>query len=328
MAERASVFQGVQIGVEVTPGTGVPANKRLSSLSIEPSVKFEGTTFTPMGNKFSAVQAPNREWTEAKLSGSPTYDEIVYALCGAVQKVAAGTPVGGTLSKEWIFSMNNSSADVLQTYTIEQGDATRAHKMTYGVLKELGFVFGRNGLTLSGSMFGRLLQDGITITASPTSLPLIPVLPTQVTVKNASTYAGLAAAPALNRVLNAEWRIADRVAPIWVLNAANSSWVAPVETKPKVTAKLKMEADSEGMGFLSQLRSGDTTFIEIECLGNIIEDTIPYTFVIDMACKTTNISEFSDQDGVYAVEWDFEATLDPTWNKAFEIIVINKTSAL
>ncbi len=132
MAERASVFQGIQVGKEETPGTGVPANKRLSSLSIEPSIKFEGNLFTPMGNKFGAVQSPNREWTEAKVTGQPTYDEIVYALAGVLNTPVITTPVGATTARQWLFEMNNASADTLQTYTIEQGDATRAHKMTYG----------------------------------------------------------------------------------------------------------------------------------------------------------------------------------------------------
>jgi hypothetical protein len=35
MAERATVNQSVQIGVETTPGTAVPANKLLCGLAIE-----------------------------------------------------------------------------------------------------------------------------------------------------------------------------------------------------------------------------------------------------------------------------------------------------
>lgn len=328
MAERATVFQGVQVGVETTAGTAVPANKRLGSLSIEPSIKFEGASLTPMGNKFISVQVPNREWSEGKVSGKPTYNEIIYPFCGVIQKVTPTTPVGATLARQWAFSMNNASADVLQSFTIEQGDATRAHKMTYGTFKEFGITFGRNDLNVTGSLFGQLVTDNVTMTASPTSIALVPVAPNQVSIKTASTYAGLAGATALNRPLSAEWKIADRIAPLWVLNAANSSWAATVETKPKVTMKMKMEADAEGMAFLSPLRNGDTIFLQIECIGKIIEATTPYSLTITQACKVTNISDFSDQDGVYAVEWDFEATFDPTWQKAFEVVVINTVNAL
>ncbi len=79
---------------------------------------------------------------------------------------------------------------------------------------------------------------------------------------------------------------------------------------------------------MDELRSGDTTFLEMKAVGTLIEAALNYTFTIQMAAKATNISEFSDQDGVYAIEWDFETTFDPTWNKAFNVTVINTTIAL
>lgn len=326
MAERASVFQGIQIGKETTAGTAVAATKRLGSLSIEPSIKYEGQTFVPKGNKFSAVQSPNKEWTEAKVSGVPTYNELAYALSGVLQKVTPTTE--GTLGKRWTYTMNNSAADVLQTYTIEQGDATRAHKMSYGTFKEFGITFARNGFSLSGMLFGQRLTDNITMTSSPTMAALIPVLPTQMSMKVAATQAGLAGATKLARPLTAEWKIADRINPLWVLNDTYPSWAAPVETLPKVTGKIKMEADAEGMSILPYLRSGDTLFVQYNCLGEELESGTNYEFNIDMASKVTNVSEFTDQDGVYAIEWDLEATYDETWGEAFQVDLVNLLAVL
>lgn len=326
MAERASIFQGIQLFPETTAGTSGAATKRLGSMSIEPSIKYEGQTFTPKGNKFSAVQSPNKEWTEAKVSGTPTYNELVYALSGVLQKVTPTTE--GTLGKRWTYVMNNASADTLQTYTIEQGDAVRAHKMSYGTFKEFGITFARNGFSISGMLFGQRLVDNITMTASPTMAALIPVLPTQMSLKVASTQAGLAGATKLARPLTAEWKIADRIAPLWVLNDTYPSWAATVETQPKVTGKIKMEADAEGMGILAYLRSGDTIFTQYACLGGELESGTNYELVIEQANKVTNVSEFTDQDGVYAVEWDLEATYDTTWAKAFQVDVVNTLASL
>lgn len=330
MAERASVFQAVSLGPEVTPGTSVAATRRLSGISIEPAIEFEGDMFTPMGVKYGTVFSPNKEWTSASIKGKPLYNELPILLEGAIGKVVANQIIPTTgLAFERVYTSSQDSADDVQTFTIEQGDSTRAHKMTYGTIKELGFNFTRSSLEVSGSMIGRLISDGITLTAGPTTLPELPVLPTQVTLKIATTQAGLAAATPLARAFTFEWKLADRFNPLWVLNAANSSWVTIVETKPKLTAKLKMEADAEGMALLTAMRAGAKRFIEIKCVtSTFIEASTPYEFTIQSSLNVVKPNKFEDSDGVYAIGWDFEGAYDSTWDNTFEITSVSTTDDL
>lgn len=330
MADRLELTQAVALGAEVTAGTAVATPRRMMGVSIEPAVEFEGDMFRTMGQKYNTVFSPNKEWSSATIKGKPLYNEIPILLEGAVKKVTATQIIPTTgLAFERVYTSSNIATDTVQTFTVEQGDATRAHKLAYGVIKELGFNFTRSSLEVSGSMIGRLLTDSITLTASPTGLPVLPILPTQVTVKVASTQAGLAGASALARTFTAEWKLADRFNPLWVLNSANSSWVTHIETAPKLTMKLKMMADAEGMAFLPIMRAGSTYFIEINCATtSYIEATTPYSLKIQTAVSLVKPNKFENADGVYAIGWDFEGIYDETWGKSFEITSVSTTDGL
>jgi hypothetical protein len=323
MAERASIFQGVQIGVETTPGVPVAANKKLQSISIEPGIKADVKTFRPMGNKFATLAALGKELVEAKISGQPTYDELTYLFASLV---SYALPSGSGMEKTWTFAPASNNPDTVKTYTVEQGSSVRAHKFSNGIITGLTLSFGREEISLDGTMIGAALQDGITMTASPTSIPLVPVLPMQVTVYLADTAAGLDSAAALARALSVEWSLTDRFGPLFVLNGS-TGFVTTLEKEPKLVCKLKAEADSEGMGLLTQLRSGNSKFLRIKAIGPVI-DTDPYQLTIDTACKVTNVSEFSDEDGIFAIEWELTGVHDADWNKAASITLVNTLASL
>jgi hypothetical protein len=328
MAERASIFQGVQIGVEATPGTGVAANKRLPSLSIEPSPKVETKTFRAMGNKFASLVVPAKELVQAKLSGPVTYDEIVYLL-SSLLSYSAPVQQGATAAYLWTHAPAVDQADTIKTFTVEQGGAVRAHKFVHGLVTGLSLEFSPGGVELSGDMIGKALVDDVVMTAAPSSVALMPVLPFHLNVYLADAYAGLATALPLNRALSVSWELTDRFGPLYALKrAAGTSFDAVVEIEPKLSAKLKLEADDEGMEMLETLRAGDTRFLRIEAIGETIEDDEEYSLIIDTAVKVSDVSEFSDVDGVFALEWSLTGVYDPTWGKATQVDVVNTLTAL
>jgi hypothetical protein len=81
------------------------------------------------------------------------------------------------------------------------------------------------------------------------------------------------------------------------------------------------------MGLLTTMRVGSTKFLRINCVGAAV-GTHTYLLNIDTAMKVTDVSEFSDEDGVFAIEWTFEGVYDNTWGKAFNITVQNKQATL
>ncbi len=327
MAERAAVLTRVQVGVEVTPGTPVATTKILQATSIDTAIKTKVNTFTPYGTKYPTVAAQAQEWIEGKVKGIASYTELTYLLSSLLTST---TPtLAGTTAHLWTFDPASQSADTPVTFTVEQGDATHAHKFAYGLVTDLNLKFDRaKGIDVSGTIIGQMISDAITLTAGATPVAEVPILPTQVSVKLADTQAGLAAALALGRPLSLEWDMTGRYKPVWPFNAVDPSFVAHVEDAPKLLAKVLVEADTEGMGPLTNLRSGATKWLRIAAIGAQIETGQNYMLQIDMATKVTDVSEFKDQDGLYALEWTFTGVHDATWGKALEVQLENLLAAL
>lgn len=164
--------------------------------------------------------------------------------------------------------------------------------------------------------------------AAPTNIALQPILPTEVSIYLADTAAGLAGAAALTRALKASWKLGGRFNPLWTLDASQASWAAHVEGEPTMEMKLMVEADSEGMGPLTQMRTGASKFMRIQAVGPLIAGNYYYTLTIDMCGKVQPPSEFSDEQGVYAIEWTLTGAYDATWTKAVQIELTNTISAL
>jgi len=328
MTDRATIFQGIQLGVESTPGTGVAAGKQLLSLNLEPAIELETKTYRQVGQKFPTIVVPNKEWMSARLSGPVTYGELVYLLCGIVKSVSPTSHGTSPISYSWVFNPAQSAADTIKTFSIEQGNAVRAHKFYYGLITALNFSFSREAVELDGEMIAQRLQDAITMTATPTAVEVVPVLPTQGNLYLADTQAGLAGASALERGFNFTFNLGNRFAPIWPINTSYASFAGHVESEPTAEATLMLEADATGMGLLTQMRAGTTKWLRIKYEGATIESTYKYTLQLDVPLKISAVNSLGDQEGVYAVEYTAQAVYDATWAKPFEFTVINQVSAL
>ena len=187
---------------------------------------------------------------------------------------------------------------------------------------------------LTGTFSGLTPPDSITLASAvigtaPSSVDLVPVLPTEIDIYLTDTYGDLATAQPLSRVLSAEWNVSDRFGPLFPLRSSYGvGFASTVEIEPALEAKLVMEADDEGMALLNTARKGDTKFMRIEAVGDAIEDPYYYLFRTDMALKVSDVGDFRDEDGVFAIEWMLTGVHDPTWGKAIEVTVINDLSAL
>lgn len=166
MGERASVFNEVRIGSESTPGTAVAATKLLASLDVVPSPKFTGVSFRPIGQKFATLMTPGRNWTEAKVTGNPTFGELPYLLCSLLKKV---TPTAdGATAKLWTITPSATQEDTPATYSVEMGSAIRVAKFAYGLINSGTFTFNTQGVSFDGSMLGQYYTDDTQFSADAT----------------------------------------------------------------------------------------------------------------------------------------------------------------
>ncbi len=323
MGEKATIFQTVQVGIETTPGTAVPANKKLLATSLVPSVKTEADTFRAMGNKYPSFAVLNKEWSEASIEGKLTYNEILYLLSSLLSQTI---PVqqGGTSAYKWTFTSNTSAEDTGKTFTVEQGDANTAWRAAGVKVSGLEFTFNRDEVSLSGSAIGQPLETGITLTASPTSMTPKPVLPAHVKLYMADTQSGLDSAQAVTRGFSATWSLTDKNALAWPIGQSP----VLIESEPKLEARLSLATDAVGLGLIATMRAGATKWFRIKAEGATIQNPYKHTLQIDFPAQITEVGEFSDSDGLYLVEYTLAMVHDATWGKAFQIEVIADVQTL
>lgn len=315
MPERTSITQIVQLGVEVTPGTPVAATHKLSSVAINLSPDGNINTYRASGNKFPSIAALGKEWTGGDIEGAPTYTELLYLLAGIL-----GAPTtSGTGPYTHVWDIETSAVQDPVAFTAEYGSSLRAHRAVGLVIPELSLEVSREEASLGGSVLAKAIEDGFTLTpaGSVSALALRPCLPNHFSIYADTTAAGLGTTKLL-RALNAEFNLGDRFTALWPINAAETSYAAIYEGEPSSEFNLTMEADAAGMGFLPVMRAGDTRFIRLEA-----EGTGDDLLTIDLALKVSDMFDFSDEDGLYAVEWQFGLFDDPTWGKVGQITLVN-----
>lgn len=328
MAERTSVTQILQLGLETTPGTSVPAGKLLPSLQLTTGVDGSFTEVRASGFKYSTDQVIGKEWSTSKISGMPTYDELIYLLSSVLVKVAPSTT--DTSARTWAMTPSSSAEDVVATYTVEQGSALLAQKYPYGIVSEFTMKGDRDKIEVGGTMLGQLFNNGITLTATPTAVPQVPIFPKEVNLFLDATTGGLGTTR-LARVLAWEINVRNRFAPLWVVDSTKTSWVATVETPIDAKVKLTMEADAQGMGQLTPMRDSSFRYLRIKATSPTLAGaaTAFYDLSWDFALNVSATpKEISDKDGVYATDWEYSLVHDNTWGKSQVCTLINKVTAL
>ncbi len=331
--ERASVNQLVQIGAESLSalGTAVAAGKLLECYNWQIGIEADVIFYTPTGHKYATVQEENMEWSGGSISGVMDYNGIIYPLQGAMGNVSAVAHGSSSTAKDWIFAPPITGSIEPQTYTVQQGDSTRAHQIAYVLFTDFGYKGTRKEFTVDGKFISQKLSDGITKTSSPVAVPLAPVVANQVNVYLDSSQANFGTTQLL-RFLSIEFSMGNIYAPLWVINRANPSFTTHVDTLPKTSGKIKMEADANGMTPLSYLQSGATYYLEVDAQGAQIASDGPGAVNEEvkhqMAIKFGKPSPFSDDSGVFAIEYEFEVVEDSTWGHSQILTVTNLLTAL
>lgn len=322
---NATVYQNCQIGLEVTPGVAVPANKLLLALGMEPGVQAQVSKFRPMGKKYTTLVIPNKEWTVVQLQGQPTFNELIYPLAAILEGDVATVGAVNT----WDFGTTPGAPDAIESFTVEYGSSigASARRFTNAVVRSLGLSFSRNnGISMRGEMIGKAIEEGITLTDSPESIELVPILPEQVQVYLDTSYLNLGDTE-LENCFMSEWNLNNKFNPKWVLNR-NTSFGETVETPPEHTLTLRMEYDEQAEAMMTKFRGSELCFVRIEALGDVLSGADNYRFRLDFAGRISEPQRFSDEEGTYAIGYTLEAVEESAWGKVVEIELVNGESSL
>jgi hypothetical protein len=332
--ERATIAQGVQIGVESTPGTAVAAAKRLGSIGFTLAPHIDTNANRPMGQKYASLQILNQEWSTASIDGSPSYTELPFVFASLINTPTITEFMDSAIHTgafKYVFDSNPYGDDTPKTFTIEQGSSVRAARAAGCLITGIELGLSRSEVSISGDAIGGLFEDGVTLTSTPTQLPQIPVRPGELTFYMDDTWAGLGTTK-LTRALSGSFKLDSRYGPLWVVDASKPSYVATVETEPGLEASLLQVMDGQGMSNLTHLRQGDVRYFRMEAVGPKIYDgsvtDYYHKLTIDLAAQVSDVAEPSDEDGVYAIEWTLGGVVDSTNAKAFHIEVVTTTATL
>lgn len=329
MAERESVLEGILVGVESSSGTAVDATRRLTTYALTPTIDREVTVNGNQGLKFGGVSQPGLDQTSWSYEGPLTYNESNFML-STILGAPTVAQIGTSTAYRFTFTPDIDGADTKKTLTVEQGSTQRAHEVTYFHTQSWGMKFNRSGeVTNSGTAMSQEISDDITLTNAATwsDITEVPVIADQWDVYVDTTSASLGSTQ-FTRVFEAELNLNDWWSTISAINSSEPSWVEAVHNPDgKGELKLKVEANAQGMGLLTDLEPGTTKYIRLLATGGTL-GTSTYSFQIDGAWKMTKPDSFEDQDGVYALGWNFELVADTTWNKAIEFQVVNDLTAL
>lgn len=321
--EKASIFQGAQIGVETTPGVAAPANKKLMTVSVNTGYRGESKTVRPSGYKYATASYPLKEWGGFSINGDMTYNELVYILAGLLDH-SAPTQQGATPAYKWTFDSLTSEGDDTKSFTIEQGDENSAWRLVGARYTGVTLNFSRTGATIQGDGIGTEFEEGITLTPNPTELDPIMVLPTQLKLYAADTMTGLNSAQALTRSFSFEWSVTNKLGLAWPIGTAPFA----IESEPTNTAKIRLATDTYGMSYINDLRDAKTKWFKLVAIGPTISGVEKHKLTLTFPAKVEGVGDFTDMDNVFVVDYSLKPIHDADWGKSLEIEIISDVSAL
>src|SRR5258708_5688484 len=176
--EITTTNQRLQFGAESTSalGTNVPANRLIQCFDLQWGPMADVKMYEPTGRKYPSAQIENSEWVEGTVGGYLDYNCIIYLLASTMGSVSPVAHGASTVAKDWVYIPPLTGSVVPQTYSIEQGDAVRARKASYGLFTEYTFKGDRQvGLSIGSKLLAQPLADGVTMTRGPTTVALAPI---------------------------------------------------------------------------------------------------------------------------------------------------------
>lgn len=322
MPHRMSVNQKLQLGKEVTAGTTVACNRLIEAFNVTMGPKVDVKTFRATGRRHPTVAEENYEYSEGKLTGEPDYAGMIYPISMIYGNISPAAHSPSVTAYDWTWTPLLTGATTIQSFTTQIGDSVQAEQYGYTMASGWGYKFTRKEGSFTADLFAQSVTTGASITASPTNIALSPILPKHVELWIDPT-SGAIGTTAMSNALSIEFSASGYYGQFWPLNRG-ASFGSHLDMAPKQTFKVKLEADSTGVGLLATyLQAGAKAYAKVDALGPVIDggNSIHAEFIHEMALLCTDISPVEDSDGVYAVEYTFEIAEDTGWSSGTAQII-------
>jgi len=166
--------------------------------------------------------------------------------------------------------------------------------------------------TISGTP---VVSMAMTTRGGYTDYPGVVVLPRHVEFFLTPTLASLASSK-LSDAFATGFSVGNKANPVFNLDRAETSWFDYAEgTDLDVKFSLLAQAQSPAMSFLTQARSDTILFLRILATGPLIgASAFPHRLQIDCPVKISNFGPFSENQNVYAFEYELDGVQDDATN--------------
>lgn len=329
MPARAAISQVTQAGVESVFGTAVACNKKFPGVQITLKPEVGTKFYKASGAKVPSVGVLNQLSTSGSLTGPLTFTEILYLLSGYATLVSS-TQIGATAGyTHLIRPAADGVAESNKSFTIQKGDSAAAQQVAGAIINALTIALSRQEATVSGSLIGLLLDNGASLTSSPTTLSNLPVTGNMWQCFLDTTFGGIGTT-LLTDVFSASIVFPEKYRAKWVLNSAQTSWKEGVEIATEPTVTLVAEYSSQMRALYDALLANTlpTYYLRIKAVGANIGTSADYTTQFDFAVKLKNATPQEDQDGVYAYTFEFQVMFDATMGRPYSINIVNILTGL
>jgi hypothetical protein len=159
----------------------------------------------------------------------------------------------------------------------------------------------------------------VTPGVAPTGTEGVPIRAEHISVY-LDTVSGSLGSTKLDNLYSGSYELRSVYGPEFVVDRAQAGGMkGRVPLKIEGTLRLRVQANAQGMGIYAVADGeNDTYFVRVQAQGDLIETGQNYLDQTDLAVQVSNITPFSDEQGVYAIEYEFAIVYDPTWGKAVE----------
>lgn len=338
MPEPLSELAYSQIGVEVTPGTPVAANRKILSWGISPSYNPTFDEFTAQGYSDPTIVALSREEGGGEIDGRASYTDIVYLLSMILNTATITTPAGATAARQWVFEQNPTGISTPVAITHERSNGALNERYAGQRLASLDLDFSGENVTVSGTLIGEPPETGITMTAAPTVIDVVPIMRSHISVyidepgANQAAWDTAFGTTKLTRARVGSFSIGDRFSTWYGHDAAAGAGpIVTLERRGTKEIAITMFRDAVAADLLATTRAGDIRQLRVEAVGPLIETGTPnqyHTLLVDLAVQAVGGFGPEDDEGAEVTTVTFRPVYSGTWQRATRATVVNRLTAL
>jgi hypothetical protein len=320
--------QRVQLGFESPIGTGTSANRQCRAIAFTFKPEIGTKQFSANGRRFMTHHVVNTEWVSFTFTGEGSYTELLFILENLFG-TSSVTDVGSTnQGKQRNYTPGTTGDITPRSWFIEWGDANNVNEINYGIVTGIEVTYDRqNGVSYSGEGFARKHVTGAGFTSSPAFLSSQPIAGGHINVYADSASGSIGGTQLTTTFLSATWSYKNAFAPFWDADRAQTSFRSHVSMKPQTELKLVLAENSTSRTLSVDLATGVTRYIRLQCQGANIETSADHLFQTDIAAILKSREAWTDVNGVYAREYNFDILDDGAWGKALDIRVTNTVSS-